>query len=178
LINFLKICHVKVVDVLNGAYDDQVDEYIIVDSRYPYEYLGGHIQNALNIYTKEELYETMFIKRLKLNNKMPSSMSTNCLGSLLTPTAHSNTSNLTVTNPLHSASTANMNNVQPGAEKKKRTIIIFHCEFSSERGPSLLRFLRNQDRTLNEHSYPNLFYPELYLLEGGYKSFYEKFKVN
>jgi hypothetical protein len=39
-----------------------------------------------------------------------------------------------------------------------------------------LRFLRNSDRTLNEHCYPNLFYPELYLLEGGYKLFYEAFK--
>jgi hypothetical protein len=30
---------------------------------------------------------------------------------------------------------------------------------------------------LNENSYPNLYYPELYLLEGGYKSFYESFKL-
>ena len=40
-----------------------------------------------------------------------------------------------------------------------------------------LRFLRNLDRQLNEHSYPNLYYPELYLLEGGYKNFYEQFKL-
>ncbi len=33
------------------------------------------------------------------------------------------------------------------------------------------------DRQLNEHSYPNLYYPELYLLEGGYKNFYEQFKL-
>ncbi len=59
----------------------------------------------------------------------------------------------------------------------KKTIMIFHCEFSSERGPGLLRFLRNQDRSLNANSYPNLYYPELYLLEGGYKSFYETFKA-
>ena len=37
--------------------------------------------------------------------------------------------------------------------------------------------MRNQDRSLNEHDYPNLYYPELYLLEGGYKLFYESFKV-
>lgn len=64
------------------------------------------------------------------------------------------------------------------AVQQKRVIVIFHCEFSSERGPSLLRFLRNQDRALNEEVYPNLHYPELYLLEGGYKSFYENFKVD
>ena len=56
----------------------------------------------------------------------------------------------------------------------KRSVIIFHCEFSSERGPGMLRFLRNQDRTLNKDSYPKLFYPELYLLEGGYKAFFEQ----
>ena len=63
------------------------------------------------------------------------------------------------------------------SSKQKRVIIIFHCEFSSERGPSLLRFLRNQDREINQDIYPYLHYPELYLLEGGYKSFYENFKV-
>lgn len=39
------------------------------------------------------------------------------------------------------------------------------------------RHLRNKDRELNETSYPNLHYPELYLLHGGYKLFFEKFKV-
>ena len=55
-----------------------------------------------------------------------------------------------------------------------RLVVIFHCEFSSERGPGLLRFLRSQDRLMNKDMYPKLFYPELYLLEGGNKSFYEQ----
>ncbi len=40
-----------------------------------------------------------------------------------------------------------------------------------------LRFLRKIDRLLNQNTYPNLYYPELYLLEGGYKDFYAKFKT-
>lgn len=56
-------------------------------------------------------------------------------------------------------------------------VIIFHCEFSSERGPSMLRFLRSQDRAMNKDVYPHLFYPELYLLDGGYKNFFEKHPV-
>ncbi|GLG99545.1 Uncharacterized protein GBIM_05985 [Gryllus bimaculatus] len=56
----------------------------------------------------------------------------------------------------------------------KRNILIFHCEFSSERGPKLSRFLRNSDRVLNKESYPALHYPEVYLLHGGYKEFYER----
>ncbi|KAM8967201.1 M-phase inducer phosphatase 1 [Pelodytes ibericus] len=54
----------------------------------------------------------------------------------------------------------------------KRVILIFHCEFSSERGPRMCKFLREKDRDLNE--YPNLHYPELYILHGGYKDFFQK----
>lgn len=58
----------------------------------------------------------------------------------------------------------------------KKTILIFHCEFSSKRGPDMSRFLRNQDRALHSLDYPKLFYPELYLIEGGYKAFFSKCK--
>ena len=60
----------------------------------------------------------------------------------------------------------------------KRRIIVFHCEFSSKRGPTLLNYLRNKDRELNSTSYPALHYPELYILEGGYKAFFENDKVS
>ncbi|XP_063780633.1 M-phase inducer phosphatase 1 isoform X2 [Pseudophryne corroboree] len=56
----------------------------------------------------------------------------------------------------------------------KRVILIFHCEFSSERGPRMCKFLREKDRDLNE--YPKLHYPELYVLLGGYKDFFQKCK--
>lgn len=58
----------------------------------------------------------------------------------------------------------------------KKTILIFHCEFSSKRGPDMSRFLRNRDRDVHYHMYPKLFYPELYLIEGGYKAFFGKCK--
>ncbi|XP_071416472.1 M-phase inducer phosphatase 1 [Pithys albifrons albifrons] len=54
----------------------------------------------------------------------------------------------------------------------KRVIVVFHCEFSSERGPRMCRFVREQDRLSNE--YPNLHYPELYVLKGGYKDFFSR----
>uniref|UniRef100_A0A8C5MSH8 M-phase inducer phosphatase n=1 Tax=Leptobrachium leishanense TaxID=445787 RepID=A0A8C5MSH8_9ANUR len=57
---------------------------------------------------------------------------------------------------------------------QKRIILIFHCEFSSERGPKMYRLLREADRARNE--YPSLYYPELYLLKGGYKDFYPEYK--
>lgn len=58
----------------------------------------------------------------------------------------------------------------------KRIVIIFHCEFSSERGPRMCRFVREQDRAMNE--YPALHYPELYILKGGYKDFFPNFQVS
>ncbi|XP_046558488.1 M-phase inducer phosphatase-like [Haliotis rubra] len=61
-----------------------------------------------------------------------------------------------------------------GSVSTERNILIFHCEFSSERGPKLLRHLRRLDRKLNIDCYPCLFYPEVYLLDGGYKAFFEE----
>jgi len=53
--------------------------------------------------------------------------------------------------------------------------LVFHCEFSSERGPTLYRFLRTWDRQVHEDTYPELYYPELYILDGGYKIFFQSY---
>ena len=113
------------VDVLNGQYNDQIDGCIIIDSRYPYEYDGGHISTALNIFTKDLLIEEMFIKRLHLSKtktlRMFTSYSSNCLKSY----ADSD------------SSVCAMDTDENKNDLQKRFIVIFHCEFSSERGPSL-----------------------------------------
>ena len=49
----------------------------------------------------------------------------------------------------------------------KNVCIVIHCEFSQNRGPTLLKLFREYDRYNNE--YPHLSYPNLYLLEGGYR---------
>ncbi|NWS46742.1 MPIP2 phosphatase, partial [Probosciger aterrimus] len=59
-------------------------------------------------------------------------------------------------------------------DASKRIIVIFHCEFSSERGPRMCRFVREKDRACNE--YPNLHYPELYVLKGGYREFFPQYQ--
>lgn len=35
------------------------------------------------------------------------------------------------------------------------------------------KFLRQRDRTVNAHRYPLLTYPEVYILDGGYSSFFQ-----
>lgn len=70
---------------------------------YPYEYNGGHIKGAKNIYTKEQIYkEFVDIKQPKQD----------------TDTGEAERGNET-------------------SHDGKRNILIFHCEFSSERGPNL-----------------------------------------
>lgn len=58
---------------------------------------------------------------------------------------------------------------------KQRTIIVFHCEFSRKRAPDLWSTLRNLDRLINIEKYPQLCYPESYVLEGGFSQFFERY---
>ncbi|XP_058450205.1 M-phase inducer phosphatase-like isoform X2 [Malaya genurostris] len=114
--------------LLRGTFLDQIASFSVIDCRYPYEFEGGHIRGAKNLYTQEQILEEL----IKIKTEPP----------------------------------------KVEAEGPKRNIIVFHCEFSSERGPKLSRFLRNHDRILNSDSYPALHYPEIYLLHGGYKDFF------
>lgn len=113
-------------DVLQGKYRSVVDQAVIIDCRYPFEYEGGHIQGAINVYSLEALLAEFF-------------------GDSATP-------------------------------PDGRQILVFHCEFSSERGPKLSRLLREKDRQIHILQYPALKHPEIYVLEGGYKAFYEEFR--
>ncbi|KAI4202737.1 MAG: hypothetical protein LQ350_002403 [Teloschistes chrysophthalmus] len=54
-----------------------------------------------------------------------------------------------------------------------RTLLIFHCEYSAHRAPLMAKFLRQRDRAVNAHRYPLLTYPEVYILDGGYSSFFQ-----
>ncbi|KAM4875599.1 M-phase inducer phosphatase 3 [Thomomys bottae] len=114
-----------VAALLSGKFQGMIEKFFIIDCRYPYEYLGGHIQGALNLYSHKELYD-FFLKKPIIPVDM-----------------------------------------------RKRIIIVFHCEFSSERGPRMCRSLRGEDRALNQ--YPALYYPELYVLKGGYRDFFPEY---
>lgn len=118
--------------LIRGEFVDRINSYKIVDCRYPYEYDGGHIEGAINLYNRD------LIEQILLDP--------------LTPAPK----------------------IQP--DTNKRDILVFHCEFSYERGPNLSRFLRSLDRERNKEHYPALHYPEIYLLHGGYRQFYREQK--
>lgn len=59
-------------------------------------------------------------------------------------------------------------------EQPGKALLIFHCEYSAHRAPLMAKFIRNKDRQVNIDSYPNLTYPEAYILDGGYSAFYKE----
>ena len=125
-------------------------------------HLGGHIQGAINITTPELLEEIFFVKKHLLN----------CEEFLkaLKEDFHGAISSDTFKNAKPTDLTLPQNNEDP-------LILIFHCEFSQKRGPRALRALRNIDRQLNSENWPNLYYPEIYILEGGYQGFVKQCPV-
>ncbi|PVU91786.1 hypothetical protein BB561_004208 [Smittium simulii] len=54
-------------------------------------------------------------------------------------------------------------------------LLVFHCEFSIKRAPSVARFFRKRDRELNHGRYPHLNYPTIYVVRGGYNCFFSKY---
>jgi rhodanese-related sulfurtransferase len=64
----------------------------------------------------------------------------------------------------------------PDSHNGMKTCIIFHCEFSQQRGPRTCAYLRKLDREAHGiNGFPNLYYPEIYILQGGYKQFYSEY---
>jgi hypothetical protein len=130
------ISYKTLIEIIEGKYKKNFDKVFIIDSRYDYEYNGGHIIDAINIPKVEDLHE-LFFRQPIVNAKV---------------------------------------------------VIVFYCEFSSHRGPSgyfcidffkffhnlRAKYIRNIDRKLNE--YPKLYYNDLYILEGGYKNFFQNCK--
>ena len=48
------------VDVLDGKYNECYNRSMIIDCRFEYEYEGGHIDGAINVYNKERLATQLF----------------------------------------------------------------------------------------------------------------------
>lgn len=111
--------------IVLGHYRNEFDDYVVVDCRFPYEFDGGHIVNAINISSKTDL-EMRFINNRLLDNR--------------------------------------------------KRLLIFHCEYSILRGPTMAGHLRKADRILNSENYPKLLYPDIVVLEGGYKKFFDNHK--
>ncbi|XP_023287826.1 M-phase inducer phosphatase isoform X2 [Orussus abietinus] len=45
--------------LIHGDFKDTIDSFTIVDCRYPYEFEGGHIAGAVNLYNKDLIEQTL-----------------------------------------------------------------------------------------------------------------------
>ena len=148
-------------NLMNGEYSKSISHFTIVDSRYPYEYEGGHIDGSKNIYYKEEINKYFFgtdkptlitdkvlIDGAIQGNFRQSSSNSMQRAQLKNSNRNSNGKRLSVIkeseNDENSVAAVEVNNESITAPtdtalelSPKRHAIIFHCEFSSERGPSM-----------------------------------------
>ncbi|VDN03263.1 unnamed protein product [Thelazia callipaeda] len=128
---FASISASTMADLLSSMPNDIfLKHYILIDCRYPFEYDGGHIRGARNLFDPVKI-EDVFYPR-NLNSREP----------------------LYLRRP------------------------IFYCEFSQKRGPTMAHDLRAFDRMRNFSRYPLVDYPEMYLLEFGYSTFYRTYAEN
>jgi len=61
-------------------------------------------------------------------------------------------------------------------EPTSKALLVFHCEYSAHRAPLMAKFIRNKDRSVNADRYPALTYPEAYILDGGYSTFFKDYR--
>uniref|UniRef100_A0A7S1EUR5 protein-tyrosine-phosphatase n=1 Tax=Timspurckia oligopyrenoides TaxID=708627 RepID=A0A7S1EUR5_9RHOD len=59
------------------------------------------------------------------------------------------------------------------AASERRLRVVLHCEFSSHRAPYIFKAIRSHDRQENIDSYPDLSFPMMYVMTGGFKDFYQ-----
>lgn len=79
--------------LLRGEFQDSIASFRVIDCRYPYEFEGGHIRGAENLFTHEQIINELVNTKTEDPKVIP--------------------------------------------EGPMRNIVVFHCEFSSERGPKL-----------------------------------------
>lgn len=145
--------------------ETESSKYIIVDCRYGYEYEGGHIKGAILIESPEILEKIFFTHRELLQN--PNYIED------LKKSVHETLAKINsyTTTPTTTATGDDTTNTTGLA----MPWVIFHCEFSQKRGPRGFRHLRAKDREINQRNWPNLHFPEIYILDGGYSNFYPQF---
>jgi hypothetical protein len=119
------ITHDTLASVMRGDHKQNIDNVLVIDCRYPFEYEGGHIKGALNVTSQSQMESILF-------------------------------------NPVRTNS--------------ERTAVVVHCEFSQARGPRGWMYIRENDRKMKGMaSFGEFFYPELYVLQSGYREFHKSF---
>lgn len=140
----MRITPHTMTDLLAGKFTNAIMSYQVVDCRFGYEYEGGHIPGAINLSTVERV----------VGHFLKPSQGRHANGEPLPPRSQSGK-----------------------ADKfgnRRKHVLVFHCEFSCKRAPTMALALRQADRAL-AHDYPNCHFPEIYILQGGYCNFFQTY---
>ena len=122
--------------LLRGEFDHQVASFRILDARYAYEFEGGHIRGAENfgLWDEKIFFDEFLPGEPKQLSPPP-------------PTSSESESRMEVIREEEEnegGQDENRDCSNNEAKGSKRNILIFHCEFSSARGPGLMKELRKR----------------------------------
>lgn len=135
--------------IIRQEYSHFFSNVVILDCRFFYEYNGGHIISAINLLERRQL-KTIYNSNVLLQQK------------------EKMLHEISINRDLEENYIENSN-------IEKSVCFIFHCEFSTVRGPAWASLLRNMDRFKNSRYYPKLDFENVFILDQGYQSFFEKY---
>lgn len=140
----MRITPQTMTELLAGKFTNAIMDFQVVDCRFGYEYEGGHIPGAINLNTVEKV-----------------------VGHFLTPGQGRHANGQQLPQRSQSGKADKFGN-------RRKHVLVFHCEFSYKRAPTMALALRQADRAL-AHDYPNCHFPEIYILQGGYCNFFQTY---
>ncbi len=129
--------------LLRGEFDGVVGGFRILDARYAYEFEGGHIRGAENygLWDEKAFFDEFLPKEPRHLSPPPP----------LPPPPSSSASRVDCKMEVieeeeedGDQKTEDGQGDKEQAKEPKRNILIFHCEFSSARGPALMKELRKK----------------------------------
>ncbi len=142
--------------LIRGEFDHVVSNYRVLDARYAYEFEGGHIRGAENygLWDEKAFFDDFLpsepkqLSSLSPSTSCPSSstsgFSTDVIMSVIEEMDEEHNSSSSSHEPV----VVEPKQEEPEQDNKavgpKRNILIFHCEFSSARGPALMKELRKR----------------------------------
>lgn len=198
-----QIDDLQVKESLNILVIDQAEfpcKLLVIDCRYFFEYVGGHIRSAINIGSplvvaelfgkyREYLHNSGFLEELLIlegksveikdlerayilaTNRVKDAVQT--CKELLPKKDTPNRKGYKIVNELTERDPffSQQNLGSVKLLKNCIPVIVFHCEFSSKRAPSAWRLARTIDRHYNLNNHPKLDFPQMYVLKDGYEKF-------
>ena len=158
---------------------------IVIDCRYHYEYIGGHIDGSINISSplvmkrlftdlRAYMFDQGFVnKLLELEGEDITLQHLDRIEFEYRITRDQSPIHIEgrIKESKEGFDPDSTSDRSISERKSVVPVVVFHCEFSSQRGPNMWRLVRRLDRDINGSLYPRLDFPQLFVMKGGYEQF-------